>query len=94
MATRLPDRLRLASWMSDIRLTLADPADRHDLQRLAALDEHELPPPPLLIARRDGELCAALSLATGEVVADPFRRTSDLLALLRCHAAPRLMFAR
>jgi hypothetical protein len=30
---------------------------------------------------------AALSLRTGEVVADPFRRTAELVELLRCHAA-------
>jgi hypothetical protein len=28
-----------------------------------------------------------MSLVTGEVVADPFRRTAEVIELLRCHAA-------
>jgi hypothetical protein len=73
--------------MSDVGLRLAGPRDREALGRLAALDDRPLPPGPHLIARVDGALCAALSLATGELVADPFRRTAELAALLRCHAA-------
>jgi hypothetical protein len=29
---------------------------------------------------------AAISLVTGELIADPFRRTAELRDLLRCHA--------
>jgi hypothetical protein len=82
-----PDRHRRASWMSEIRLSLAGRSDRAALERLAILDERSVPPPPHLLAVRDGEPCAALSLVTGEVVADPFRRTAELVELLRCHAA-------
>ncbi len=73
--------------MGDVGLRLAGPQDRETLRRLAALDDRPLPPGPHLIARVDGAPCAALSLATGELVADPFRRTAELTALLRCHAA-------
>jgi hypothetical protein len=78
------DRHRLATWMSEITLTLAGPEDRRELERLAAVDDRPLPPAPHLVARRDHELAAALSLATGEIVADPFRRTAELQELLRC----------
>jgi hypothetical protein len=73
--------------MSDISLSLAGRSDRAALERLAILDERNLPPAPHLLALRDGEPCAALSLATGEVVADPFRRTAEVVELVRCHAA-------
>ena len=72
--------------MSEISLRLAGAIDRAELERLAILDERPLPPAPHLIARCDGELAAALSLATGELIADPFRRTAELRRLLLAHA--------
>jgi hypothetical protein len=84
---RNPDHHRVVSWMSEIRLSLAGGSDRGALERLAILDERALPPAPHLLATRDGEPCAAMSLVTGEVVADPFRRTAEVIELLRCHAA-------
>jgi hypothetical protein len=44
---------------------------------------------PHLIAAREGRVDAALSLASGEVVSDPFRRTAELVELLRCQATAR-----
>jgi hypothetical protein len=38
------------------------------------------------VAEREGRIDAALSLATDELIADPFRRTAELWDLLRCHA--------
>ena len=62
--------------------------DHRALFRLAALDSAAGPPPfPLLVAEVDGELCAALSLRDGSAIADPFRPTADIVALLRAHAA-------
>jgi hypothetical protein len=37
-------------------------------------------------AELDGRLMAAISLTDGNVVADPFHRTADLVALLRVRA--------
>lgn len=69
-----------------IRRAYAD--DGSDLIRLAALDSSAAPPPaPLLVAELDGVLGAALSLRDGSVIADPFRRTAELVELLRLHAA-------
>jgi hypothetical protein len=67
-----------------LRLGAAD--DAVALERLAELDSRPLPPGPHLVAERDARIDAALSLSTGEVVADPFRRTAELRELLRCHA--------
>lgn len=62
--------------------------DEHALFRLAALDSAAGPPPfPVLVAEVDGELSAALSLHDGSAIADPFRPTADIVALLRAHAA-------
>ena len=44
------------------------------------------PPGPHLVAERGGRIEAAISLATGVLVADPFLRTAELCELLRCHA--------
>ena len=68
-----------------IRRGYAD--DDIGLRRLAALDSAAgVPPAPLLVAEIDGQLGAALSLRTGEVIADPFVRTAEAAELLRLHA--------
>jgi hypothetical protein len=79
-----------------IPLTLrpADGSDRTALRRLAQLDSAPLPPGPHLVAVREGRIDAALSLSTGELIADPFRRTAELGAVLRCHAGPRAVRRR
>jgi hypothetical protein len=77
---------RLAAWERPVTLRLATGADGTALDRLAQLDCGLLPPGPHLVAERDGRIEAAISLATGELVADPFHRTAELCGLLRCHA--------
>ncbi len=62
--------------------------DYDALDRLAALDSADhVPARPLLIAEVDGVLGAALSLADGSSIADPFYRSAPLVGLLRTHAA-------
>ncbi len=53
--------------------------------RLAALDSSRPPAAPVLLALVNGEPQAAVSLADGQVVADPFRRTACLIDLMRLH---------
>jgi hypothetical protein len=77
---------RRAAWELPVTLRVAAPADGAALDRLAQLDSRPLPPGPHLLGERDGRVEAAISLATGELVADPFRRTAELCELLRCHA--------
>jgi hypothetical protein len=64
----------------------AGAADAKVLARLAALDSATAPGADSLIAELDGRPVAALDLAHGRVVADPFTRTSDLVELLRLRA--------
>jgi hypothetical protein len=62
-------------------------SDGAAIARLAALDSTAVPAGELLVAEADGVLVAARSLATGAVVADPFRPTADIVALLTLRAA-------
>jgi hypothetical protein len=62
-------------------------SDGRALARLAALDSAVVPEGELLVAEADGELVAARSLATSAAIADPFRPTADVLALLELRAA-------
>ena len=71
--------------MRPVTLRPATTADQPELERLAGLDSRSLPPGPHLVAERDGRVEAAMSVCTQELVADPFRRTAELCALLRCY---------
>jgi hypothetical protein len=75
----------------------AYPDDADAIARLAALDSAPLPRGLLLVAESDGELRAALSPVNGTVIADPFVRTVELVALLQLRArgrAVRILGAR
>src|SRR3954451_23109423 len=56
------------------------------LRHIAAVDSASVPRGPLLVADVEGEVVAALSLASGEAIADPFRRTAEAVALMRMRA--------
>jgi hypothetical protein len=75
--------------MNPVTLRLATSADAASLLRLAQLDTCELPPGPHLVAERHGRIDAAISLATGAVIANPFEPTAELRELLLCHTAER-----
>ena len=65
----------------------ATAGDAAALEQLAALDGRTLGEAPLLVAESDdGTLVAALSLADGTVVGDPFRYTLEAVARLRTRA--------
>ena len=70
-----------------ISIRAATAADGRVLMRLAALDSAAMPFGPTLLAEVDGEPKAALALREDRAIADPFSHTSDLVALLRVHAA-------
>ena len=72
---------------ANLTLRLADDRDTRRLRILAQLDSAPVPSGPMLIAEVDGRLRAALPLDGGEPIADPFRRSADLIELLRARAA-------
>jgi hypothetical protein len=66
-----------------LTIRMAVPADAEALRRLAQLDSAPPPAPvPMLVAEVGGELRAALPLDGGRAIADPFRRTVELIAIL------------
>jgi hypothetical protein len=85
MATRHPRR----PWLDrgeDVTIRRAGPADAGALARLAALDEARPLVGDVLVAEVGGALWAAVELAGGRTIADPFEPTlavRELLALRR-----------
>jgi hypothetical protein len=73
-----------------ITIRQANGSDELDLRKLAALDDHNPIGGEALLAFVGGELRAAVALEDGEAVADPFRRTAELVELLRFTAAQRV----
>jgi hypothetical protein len=69
-----------------VLLRRASAEDSARIRTLALLDNKRVPAGPFLVAEADGEIVAARSLSTGAVVADPFRLTSDAVAMLRLRA--------
>jgi hypothetical protein len=65
----------------------AGAADIRVLARIAALDSAQVPGADSLIAEVGGVPVAALDLADGHVVADPFAPTADVVELLRLRAS-------
>jgi hypothetical protein len=70
-----------------IAFRTATPEDDGLLRDLSALDSHQPLERPAVIAVVDGSPVAALSLRDGQIVADPFTRTEDVVALLRARVA-------
>jgi hypothetical protein len=64
--------------------------DRVPIARLAALDDRPVPRGQVLLAFVEGELRAALPLGRGELVADPFHLTQQIVDLLRFRAGQEL----
>ena len=63
-------------------LRWATPGDAPGLAILAELDEAGIPEAPVLVAFVEDELWVAMSLSTGDVISDPFKRTAEVVALV------------
>jgi hypothetical protein len=61
-------------------------ADLPAVARLAELDSAQAPSGRILVAELDGSVVAAISLDSGEVFADPFVSTADVVEDLRAKA--------
>ena len=70
-----------------IALRLCRVGDEEALARLDALEESTVPSGQLVVAEVDGRIVAALPLAGGAPLRDPFVRTAHLLRLLELRAA-------
>jgi hypothetical protein len=74
--------------MNNTALTIrrATATDAFALRRLAVIDSASPPTGDVLLAEMDSELWAAVSLDTGDAIADPFRPSGELVELLRFRA--------
>ena len=73
----------------ELKLREATADDAAALHRLARLDSRGRPPAGRLIVAEDGgEVVAAMAVETGDAIADPFRPTAAIVALLRLRANP------
>src|SRR5689334_25107564 len=61
--------------------------DLSRIRTLALLDDRRIGEGPYLVAEIAEEMLAAMSLTSGKIVADPFRRTRDAVELLKMRAA-------
>lgn len=73
--------------MSDITIRSSRSADGPALSRLAALDSQRLPSGDLIVAEVCGEIVAAYEPRSARAIADPFRRTADVVDLLKVRAS-------
>jgi hypothetical protein len=65
-----------------VTIRAAHSTDGAALRRIAERDGRVVPDGELVLAEVDGEAQAAIALATGEVIADPFRPTAELVRML------------
>jgi hypothetical protein len=70
---------------STVVMRAARGSDGPALERLASLDSKRLARGDMLVAEVDGRIDAAIAL-DGGVIANPFRPTADVVALLELHA--------
>jgi hypothetical protein len=70
----------------EVTIREATDSDEEGLRRLAQRDSAPVPPRPLVIGEVDGEIRAAISVASGATIADPFKRTADVVALVHARA--------
>jgi hypothetical protein len=71
---------------ADAVLRRASARDSVALARLAELDSAPSPTGEMLVAEAAGEIVAAVPVSGGRAIADPFRSTAGLVALLRDRA--------
>ncbi len=76
-----------AARYDSVVVRLARAEDERAIQRLAALDASKVPTGRVLVAEADGEVIAAMSADGTRRAADPFRWTSEVMALMEMRAA-------
>ena len=66
----------------DAIVRMATASDGPALERLSQLEGRRLTPGPVLVAEQHGEVLAAVPIAGGAPIADPFHPTAGLVELL------------
>jgi hypothetical protein len=74
----------------EVTIRLLSAADDDALRTLAERDSARPPRGSVIGVEKDGRLLAAISTSSGQVVADPFYRTEELVSLLRVRVGQML----
>ena len=82
-----PTQRQATADTRDVELRLCRVSDDPELERLAELEGRQVPDGRLVIAAIRGCIVAALPVAGGLALADPFTRTAHILPLLELRAA-------
>ncbi len=69
--------------ISPVTIRPATRRDREAIARIAGRDTRPVPAEPVLLAEQNGTPLVAMSMRSGEVVADPFAPTAELVELVR-----------
>ncbi len=81
------DKEAAVSMLNDLTIRMSQPGDAAALRRLADLDSRrQVESGAHVLAECQGELVAALPLASGAAIADPFRPTADVVRVLELRA--------
>ena len=85
---RAARKARKAAAADGVRLVLrrSSAEDEQSLARLARLDSAPRPRGDMLVAEVDGAIVAAVPFDGGPAIADPFRPTADVVAILQARA--------
>jgi hypothetical protein len=75
------------TYSTSLTIRLAHEDDRASLATLAQLDSSAPAAAPVLVAEAADRIVAAISLADGSAIADPFVPTTEVLEMLRLRAA-------
>ena len=75
-------RKRDEEEVPSVTIRLTRPTDTDEIRRVAERDSRSVPKGELLVAIAGGEIRAAMSLSGGEVIADPFHHTAELVRML------------
>ena len=79
-----------AAWQrrqrGELQIRAATDADMPALVRLARLDSSRPPVGTIIVAKEGGVITAALAAENGATIADPFRATAPVVAMLRLRA--------
>ncbi len=70
----------------ELRIRAATDADMPALVRLARIDSSRPPVGTIILAEDGGEIVAALAAEDGAIIANPFRATAPIVAMLRLRA--------
>lgn len=71
--------------VAQVTIRNADATDAHAIRRLAELDSGRVPAEPMMVAEVGGEVRAAVSVSSGEVIADPFHPTKEVVEMIKIH---------